>query len=213
MLSRKPWWMRDWVSCGWMSWYSLCVRVMVVTALTVQSDAGEARGLSLSGDRGFMEGLESSEKARLTELCLWAWLTLPCRFTGVYKALKCEVVLQENACVGAESSKGLFFVVVVVVFCEDGWRMSMGACTACHPVYGNKCFYIQIAAHKSERLGCRGRDPKTLKVSKALLFCKDTSSAFSWNTSPIKGSQRGSRKDWMWGEEKVFVQMRGVMLL
>ena len=53
-----------------MSWYSLCVRVMVVTALTVESDAGEARGLSLSGDRGFMEGLESSEKARLTELCL-----------------------------------------------------------------------------------------------------------------------------------------------
>lgn len=110
-----------------------------------------------------------------------------------------------------KAAKDYFLLLLLLFFVKMD-----GGCPWVHAPLAIQCmdgFYIQIAAHKSERPGCRGRDPKSLKVSKALLFCKDTSSAFSWNTSPIKGSQRGSRKDWMWGEEKVFVQMRGVMLL
>lgn len=47
----------------------------------------------------------------------------------------------------------------------------MGACTICHPVCGNKCFYIQRSAHRSERQEeCRGHDPKSLEVSSDFLF-------------------------------------------
>lgn len=61
--------------------------------MLAQSNAGEARGLSLCGDNGFIEGLESSVKAHLTELCfvssqsLVGWQSLPHGFTGVYKVL------------------------------------------------------------------------------------------------------------------------------
>lgn len=176
--------MRDW---GSQSWYSLRVQVVVVTALTLFRMMLE-KPESFPGWWQKIYGRFEVLWEGTSHRALWARLALPCKFTGVYIALKCEVVLQKNACVGAESR----WCFILWRWMEDVHGCMHRWCTH-HPVCG--CFYIQTAAHRSERQGCRGHDPKSVKVSKALLFCKNMSSAFCWKTSPITGSRRQSRKN------------------
>lgn len=81
----------------------------------------------------------------------------------------------------------------------------MHACTECHTVCANKCFYIQRSAHRSERQKeCRGHDPKSLEVSRDFLFCQDLSFACSWESLCYHRLTEEVQKGWGEGEGKDF---------